>query len=88
MGIAEAFDACVVPHWKAAREGLASGGECDPLHCLDRVPMASVVQGLPTVLDRSGLFLWMVARRQVHLDQLYTLVLAARENAGRDAMRR
>ena len=50
--------------------------------------MASVVQGLPTVLDRSGLFLWMVARRQVHLDQLYMLVMAARENAGRDAMRR
>src|SRR3954449_5710727 len=44
---------------------------CDPLHCVHRLPMAAVAQGLPTLLDGAGLFLRLVARRDLCLAQLH-----------------
>src|ERR1700733_4432385 len=49
----------------SARNGPANGDECDPLHCVHRLPMAAVAQGLSILLDGAGLVLCVVARRNL-----------------------
>ena len=33
------------------------GDQCDPLHCVDGLPVAAVAEGLSALLDGAGLFL-------------------------------
>jgi hypothetical protein len=50
----------------------ANGDKCDPLHCVHRLPMAAVAEGLPTLLDGAGLFLCLVARRTLRFTELHS----------------
>src|SRR3954447_12268757 len=61
----------LLPPATSASDRHADGDRCDPLHCVHRLPMAAVAQGLPTLLDGAGLFLRLVARRDLCLAQLH-----------------
>jgi len=45
---------------------------CAPLHCVHRLPMAAIAEGLPTLLDGAGLFLRLVARWNFCLTELHS----------------
>jgi hypothetical protein len=46
---------------KSVRPDDASGGERDPLHCVHRLPMATIAEAFFTLLHGAGLFLHLVA---------------------------
>jgi putative transposase len=79
MVVVAAVDAAAVAHWAATRNRFAVGGGCDPLHRFDRLPREfppySTVQGYFYEWSRDGTFAAIN----------HTLVMAARESAGRDA---
>src|ERR1700726_1866015 len=58
--------------WASPCNRHANGDKCDPLHCVHRLPMAAIAEGLPTLLDGAGLFLRVVARRNLRLAQLHS----------------
>src|SRR5476649_2871526 len=53
----------------SARNRHASIGERDPLHCVYRLPMATIAEGVSTLLHGTGLFLRVVAQRNLCLAQ-------------------
>src|ERR1700730_883492 len=60
--------ACLSPR-ASARNRHAGIGERDPLHCVYRLPMATITEGVSTLLHGAGLFLRVVARRNLCLAQ-------------------
>ena len=48
-----------------AKTDLRVGGGRDPLYRLDGLPMAAIAEGFSALFDRAGLFLRMVARRDL-----------------------
>ena len=55
--------------WAAARNRFASIRERDPLHCFHGLPVAAIAEGFSTLFHRSGLFLRVVAQRNLCLVQ-------------------
>ena len=62
----------------------ANGDGCDPLYCIDGLPMAAVAQGLPAYSTVQGYF-YAWSRGGLFASLNYTLVMASREAAGREA---
>ncbi len=74
---------CVL-HRSTSDDRLVQSDAGDPLHGVERLPVAGFVQGLPALFDGAGIFLRLVARRVLAaINQ--ALVMAAREKAGRTA---
>jgi hypothetical protein len=62
----------LLQRWASTCNRHANGDKCDPLHCVHRLPMAAIAEGLPTLLDGAGPFLRLVARWNFCLTELYS----------------
>ena len=69
MGFGGAVYADAFADRTAPRDGLAIGGERDPLYGLDRLSVAATSEGVSAVLDGSGLFLCLARYRKVAKDR-------------------
>lgn len=53
----QAAAAAAIADWTTTNDGLAGGGERDPVHGGDGLSVASIAEGFSALFDRAGLFL-------------------------------
>ena len=86
MAVRSRFSASLSPR-ASARNRHASIGERAPLHCIHRLPMATIAEGFPPYSTVQGYF-YTWSRNGTFASLNHALVMAAREAAGRGRARR